>query len=239
MKVQKVVETASDHVLGEGLELKYAVLSKWGTVVDVLCKLNIQATGMSKGSSFQPRLRASNSKWKTGCECRTEEQICGSCMRVYTLFMMGVTFQRIPASACSGAISWDPSRYCGVTHIQNKSLQKCSESFTGDQTTGRGERIFLALWKKARAAQTGTRDVGDTIVVSTTVGTIKSHRVHISSTQRRSSSAVAQTEINAQSSEYRHTWTRRQDGDFYQKVQNNITMHFIGFHREFFVKCIE
>lgn len=200
MKVQKVVETASDHVLGEGLELKYAVLSKWGTVVDVLCKLNIQATGMSKGSSFQPRLRASNSKWKTGCECRTEEQICGSCMRVYTLFMMGVTFQRIPASACSGAISWDPSRYCGVTHIQNKSLQKCSESFTGDQTTGRGERIFLA-----RAAQTGTRDVGDTIVVSTTVGTIKSHRVHISSTQRRSSSAVAQTEINAQSSHWVQT----------------------------------
>lgn len=112
---------------------------------------------------------------------------------------------RIPASACSGAISWDPSRYCGVTHIQNKSLQKCSESFTGDQTTGRGERIFLALWKKARAAQTGTRDVGDTIVVSTTVGTIKSHRVHISSTQRRSSSAVAQTEINAQSSHWVQT----------------------------------
>lgn len=64
----------------------------------------------------------------------------------------------------------------------------------------RGERIFLALRKKARAAQTGTRDVGDTVVVSTTVGTIKSHRVHISSTQRRSSSAVAQTASNAQSS---------------------------------------
>lgn len=32
--------------------------------------------------------------------------------------------------------------------------------------------IFLFL-KKACAAQTGTRDVGDTIVVSTTVGTIK------------------------------------------------------------------
>lgn len=46
--------------------------------------------------------------------------------------------------------------------------------FKEDQTTGRGERVFLAL-EKARAAQTGTRDVGDTIVVSTTVGTIKSH----------------------------------------------------------------
>lgn len=37
---------------------------------------------------------------------------------------------------------------------------------------GGRERIFLALGK-ACAAQTGTRDVGDTIVVSTTVGTIK------------------------------------------------------------------
>lgn len=62
---------------------------------DVLCKLNLQATGMSKWSKFQPRFRVSNSKWKTGWERRTEEQICSSYMWVYTLFMMGVTLQRI------------------------------------------------------------------------------------------------------------------------------------------------
>lgn len=46
--------------------------------------------------------------------------------------------------------------------------------FTEDHTLEPWKRIFLAL-KKARAAQTGTRDVGDTIVVRTTVGTVKSH----------------------------------------------------------------
>lgn len=41
---------------------------------DVLCKLNIQATGMSHWSKFQPRFRASNSKWKTGCRTSTERK---------------------------------------------------------------------------------------------------------------------------------------------------------------------
>lgn len=63
--------------------------------MDVLCKLNIQATGMSKWSKFQPRFRVSNSKWKTGWERRTEEQICSSCMWVYALFTMGVALQHI------------------------------------------------------------------------------------------------------------------------------------------------
>lgn len=59
-----------------------------------------------------------------------------------------------------------------MTHIQNKSLQEIS-LFTADQTELE-DRICLAL-ENACAAQTGTRDVGDTTVVRTTVGTIKSH----------------------------------------------------------------
>lgn len=136
---------------------------------------------MPKWSKFQPRFRVSNSKWKTGCERRTEEQICSSCMRAYTLLMMGVVLQRTP-SVCFRAISWDPSRYRGVTAIQHKSLQEGSESLQQIRQQNKEREFFLHL-KKARAAQTGTRDVGDTIVVRTTVGTIKLHKVHISSTQ--------------------------------------------------------
>lgn len=75
---------------------------------------------------------------------------------------------------CFRAISWDPSRYCGVTQIQSKSLQESSESLQKIRQQNEEREYFLHL-KKERAAQTGTRDVGDTIVVSTTVGTIKSH----------------------------------------------------------------
>lgn len=81
--------------------------------MDVLCKLNIQATGMSKWSKLQPRFRVSSSKWKTGWEHRTEERICSSCMSVHTVH--DVALQLTP-STCFGAISWDRNRYCGVTH---------------------------------------------------------------------------------------------------------------------------
>lgn len=74
-----------------------------------------------------------------------------------------------------GTVVWLASKTNPHRRVQ-KVLQEIGQ-------TGRGERIFLALEKKHVQHKTGTRDVGDTIVVSTTVGTIKSHKVHISSTQ--------------------------------------------------------
>lgn len=120
------------------MSVYFASEEQW---MDVLCKLNIQATGISKWSNSKPRCRASNSKWKTGCERRTEEQIFSSSCGVYTWWESHYNVYR---RCVSETLAETPSRYCGVTRIQNKSLKESSES---SQMIGRRERIFLALEK--------------------------------------------------------------------------------------------
>ncbi len=121
---------------------------------------------------------------------------CGSCMRVYTLFMMGITLQRTP-STCFWAISWDPSRYCGVwlTSKTNPS-RRVQRVYRRSDNRARRESISCT-WKSTCSTNRHTwcrwHNCGEHNCRHNQIA-LSSHFLN----STRSSSAVAQTEINTQ-----------------------------------------
>lgn len=193
---------------------------------------------MPKWSKFQPRFRVSNSKWKTGCERRTEEQICSSCMRVYTLLMMGVVLQRTP-TVCFKAISWDPSRYCGVTPIQHKPLQEGSESLQQIRQQNKEREFFLALEKSTCSTNRHTWCWWHNCGAHNRRHNQIAQSSHFLNS-RQSSSAVAQTQINTELTPSTDTCepgikTRTRSIKRYKTILPCTLYDFT----KFFVKCTE
>lgn len=57
-------------------------------------------------------------------------------------------------TTCAVDVSWDPSRYCGVTHIQNKSWQESSESLQQIRQQDEEREYFLHFKKKSTCCTT-------------------------------------------------------------------------------------
>lgn len=119
------------------------------------CKPNIQATGISKSSKSDPAVNEKQAERKSG-----------SNMQTYTL---SVVWSRVTAKSLAETAEGD----AGPNQILAGEFSESIERRREEGGEG-GERRLLAL-EKACAAQTGTRDVGDTLVMCTTVGTIKLH----------------------------------------------------------------
>ncbi|XP_061773255.1 uncharacterized protein LOC133563247 isoform X3 [Nerophis ophidion] len=117
--------------------------------LDVLCAANIQAAGMSK-SCFRP----SNNKWKTGYghgERKRREKEAD-------LWLLRASVTHNGSHVSANTVVSEPldrSRYPTAGDSRQKQTHS-GESSTPEQVDKRG---FFAL-ESARAAQTGTRDVG-------------------------------------------------------------------------------